>query len=86
MCKRIILIFPCGCRKPSTVKTCGYVGQQGHKIVDIGRTKRRSRDCNECFATEECGSEDWEVEEEVEEEEEDEEAWEAEEEEEDEEA
>ncbi|KFY81795.1 hypothetical protein V500_11086 [Pseudogymnoascus sp. VKM F-4518 (FW-2643)] len=73
MCERITLIFRCGCRKPSTVKTCGYVGQQGHKVVDTGKTKAERRLCPECYIARQygfCGSDAWEGEEDEEEEEE----------------
>ncbi|OBT88626.1 hypothetical protein VE02_04043 [Pseudogymnoascus sp. 03VT05] len=73
MCRRITLVFSCGCRKPSTIKTCGYVGQNGHKVFDTGKTKAQWRLCDECYIANQygfCGCEAWEGEgEEAEEEE-----------------
>lgn len=75
MCERITLVFTCGCKKLSTVKTCGYVGQKRHKVVDTGKAKAQRQLCDECFIARECGfygCEAWEGEEEDEEEEEEE--------------
>lgn len=73
MCEQITRVFTCGCKKTSTVKTCGYVGQKGHKVVDSGKIETQGLKCHECFITIQCGSEAWEGDEEDDEEEEEEE-------------
>ncbi|KFY71376.1 hypothetical protein V499_08427 [Pseudogymnoascus sp. VKM F-103] len=49
MCEQITLTFNCGCRKPSTIRTCGYAGQKGHRVFDTGKRKTQARLCDECY-------------------------------------